>query len=151
MDKVMRDIQNIYYWKGEVKNIEVKKNKQFNYEEKDWIIFKIKHSGFVRSYLPKAVIIRNDPDTTGVKECVISIGDDGNGKEWFKYKSIRIEKNNNYQQIPLTGVDWKLLKHMKYQFIKLEFIKNYGEARNEQCRFKLEEFRVYGLEFKCMV
>ena len=47
----------------------------------------------------------------------------------------------------LTGVDWKVCKKMKSQYIKLELLKNHGEGRGGQCRFKFEEFRVYGLEF----
>ncbi len=80
---------------------------------------------------------------------MISIGSKGDGKEWLNYKIIRLESNaEEYQQMLLEGVDWKSVKQMKTQYIRLELISNHGESRGAQCRFKVNEFQLYGLEFK---
>merc|ERR1712173_313749 len=34
-------------------------NKKFDYLETDYIVFKLKNSGFSRQYLPKAIVVRN--------------------------------------------------------------------------------------------
>merc|ERR1712228_685993 len=76
-------------------------NKFFDYLENDFIVFKLKHSGFSRQYLPKAIVVRNFAGTQAVKTMIVSIGST-----------------------------------------------NYGEARGAQCRFKVKEFKLYGLEFQ---
>eukprot|EP01084_Bolivina_argentea_P089870 162048_1 len=127
-----------------------KHNKDFGYDENDWVIFKLKHTGHIRTYLPKAVLIKNTSGTQALKELIVSIGDKIDGNKWYKYNMIEIDQNKDkYQECLLNGVDWKIVKQMKTQFIKLELMENYGESRGAQCRFKVQEFKLYGVEFKC--
>eukprot|EP01083_Nonionella_stella_P090956 254227_1 len=125
-----------------------KHNREFDYGENDWIVFALKHSGFIRQYLPKAIMMMNSDGTQALREMIVSVGEKKDGKDWLKYNMIRLEDNaDEYQQILLEGVDWRDVKQMKTQYIRLEFINNHGEARNTQCRFKVHEFQLYGLEF----
>jgi len=131
--------------KGKYRSIH---NKDFDYGEHDWIIFKIKHSGYIRQYLPKVIVVRNSSGTQAIKTLILSIGDKADGKEWHKYTEIELRnEGDEMQQIMLDGVDWRICKQMRSQFIKLELMHNYGENRGQQCRFKFHEFQVYGLEF----
>ena len=123
-------------------------NKNFDYLENDFIVFKLKRSGVARQYLPKAIVVRNCSGMQAVKRMRVSIGGSKDGNEWHKYEEIEVEEDSEeYQQFLLDGVDWKIVKDMRTQYIKLEFLTNYGEARGAQCRFKVKEFKLYGLEF----
>eukprot|EP01084_Bolivina_argentea_P026987 50159_1 len=125
-----------------------KHNKDFDYTEHDWIVFKLKHSGFIRTYLPKMTLITNNIGAQALRELVLSIGSEGSGKKWHKYELIELENNAKEQQVLLKGVDWKIIKQMKTQFIKLELMRNYGESRGAQCKFKVQQFHLYGMEFE---
>jgi len=124
-------------------------NDEFAINEIDWIVFKLNDSGFVRQFLPKAILVRNSFGAQAVKRLVVSIGGKADTDEWYKYDEVSGIKadGEKYQKFILKGVDWKVCKDMRSQYIKLEFLENYGESRGKQCRFKVSEFQIYGLEF----
>ena len=122
-------------------------NADFDYKEHDWLVFKLKHSGASITYLPKACVVRNSAGIQAVKEVLVSIGPQADGKEWWPYEPLELKSGcDEYQRCWLKGVDWKHVKEMKQQYVKLELVKNFGENRGKQCRFKFHEFRLYGLE-----
>ena len=122
------------------------KNKDFDYGERDWMVFKLKHSGEGRQYLPKVVLLKNGTGTQAVRDMAVSIGD---LKEWHCYERLKLKQNGReHEQYALKGVDWKAVKQMKAQWLKLEFIENFGEHRLSQCKFKMVEFKLFGNEFE---
>merc|ERR1712013_579505 len=99
------------------------------------------------TFVPKACMFRNSADIQAVKQMRVSIGSRADDEEWLPYDLIELERGSDeYQQIWLKGVDWRRIKEMKQQFGKLELVKNFGENRGKQCRFKFHEFKLYGLE-----
>merc|ERR1712130_707282 len=100
----------------------------------------------------KAIVVRNSSGTQALRKMVINIGSkpDKEGNHWYKYNIIDdlLDDAEEYQQILLEGVNWRNVKEMKRQYVKLELLKNHGEQRGAQCRFKVNEFQLYGLEFK---
>eukprot|EP00484_Ammonia_sp_Unknown_P018225 CAMPEP_0197031846 /NCGR_PEP_ID=MMETSP1384-20130603/10702_1 /TAXON_ID=29189 /ORGANISM="Ammonia sp." /LENGTH=538 /DNA_ID=CAMNT_0042461423 /DNA_START=9 /DNA_END=1625 /DNA_ORIENTATION=- len=124
-------------------------NEAFGYAENDRIVFKIKHSGVARQYLPKVVLIKNASGLQSVRRLTVSIAGSADAKEWHSYNEIELKNDHHkLQQFALDGVDWRICKEMKDQYIKLELIENYGENRGQQCRFKFHEFQLFGQEFQ---
>eukprot|EP01083_Nonionella_stella_P165134 548645_1 len=124
------------------------RNSDFQPNENDWIIFKLKQQNVL--YLPTKCTVANsdgNPDQ-GVKKMKVWIGDGAN--QWFGFKVIdAVARSADKQQFELDRLDWNeiSIKRHSLQFIKLELIENHGETSQGSCKFVLRQFELYGKTF----
>eukprot|EP01083_Nonionella_stella_P306956 1077038_1 len=126
-------------------------NREFNVNENDWIIFKLKQEN--TRYLPTKCSVKNRSNNYGqiprqnVRQMKLWIGD-GN-KQWFAFNVLDVANNKENQEFELNRLDWTVedIKCHYLRFIKLEFIQNHGYTNAGGCKFVLKQFELFGRTF----
>merc|ERR1712154_3431 len=111
----------------------------FKSNERDWIIFKKKKNAFIRQ-----ICIGNLRGTSqDVKTMQVFIGD--GDKKWIECKSngqsiINVANTKEMQTFDIE------VESAKYEFVKVEFIDNYGFESAAFPRFCVRRFGVRGID-----
>eukprot|EP01083_Nonionella_stella_P181170 648017_1 len=122
-------------------------NREFQQNEKDWIIFKVKDPENAL-YFPTNCMVKHKELRRGVKNMKVFIGDGNN--QWFGFNDIDVADHLEKQRFELNRLDWPItiIQLHSLRFIKLEFIENHGNNNPGNVRYKIEQFMLHGQRFR---
>merc|ERR1712228_346273 len=111
-------------------------NCDFEQNENDWIVFQ----RIVGNKIPKKILFKNYKSAQDVKRMNVFIGNLTNN-EWHSLTQCSIKPISS-KKMQCFEVDNFDNQWSKYQFIKLQFVENFGENNSEMCRFCCRYFGI---------